>query len=84
MQMTKRAAFGGGMEGSKAFYFDFKWTSYSVMKMQIAPSSRVKYRWDGVAPAAARSKSLLCCGVFKQTLPEGCLLLATQFLKSMD
>lgn len=48
MQITR-----GQLLGGKAFYFDFKWTSYAIMKMQITLSSELKCRWDTVFPAAA-------------------------------
>lgn len=48
MQITK-----GQLLGGKAFYFDFKWAAYAIMKMQITLSSELKCRWDTVFPAAA-------------------------------
>lgn len=58
MQITR-----GQLLGGEAFYFDFKWTSYAIMKMQMTLSSELKCRWDTVFPAAAED--------LKSTLPGG-------------
>lgn len=56
MQITR-----GQLLGGEAFYFDFKWTSYAIMKMQMTLSSELKCRWDTVFPAED----------LKSTLPGG-------------
>lgn len=33
----------GQLLGGKAFYFDFKWTSYAIMKMQITSELQMEY-----------------------------------------
>lgn len=66
MQIAK-----GQLLGGKAFYFDFKWTSYAIMKMQITLSCR----WNTVFPAAAGPGP---SSAVMSTVPGGFLLISKQ------
>lgn len=61
MQITK-----GQLSGGKAFYFDFKWTSYAIMKNANDPELRAADGKQCSLQLRVRDPPLLRCGLFPE------------------